>query len=236
MVNDLNESQPDWRKLDKLGLNLQAVLDLKDLPDDLLAQLKQCCNKNEEFNKLLLVGHAGKKLWEKVKYKVSQETHAIDQYSMSHVENFLQDAVGKNNFEMIFPSTHSVGLQKLGELAGWHFASPFRVGINNQWGSWYAYRAAALVKANWTTKIESELGSPCLNCEEKPCIGACAGDALEGEALSLNKCLDYRKLAGSRCVDRCLARMTCPVAHQHRYELEQIQYHYGRSIKFINKD
>jgi epoxyqueuosine reductase len=30
-----------------------------------------------------------------------------------------------------------------------------------------------------------------------------------------------------------LARLACPIAPEHQYDLEQVQYHYGRSLQMI---
>jgi hypothetical protein len=47
------------------------------------------------------------------------------------------------------------------------------------------------------------------------------------------ECSHFRLQENSPCHDRCLARLACPVAPEHRYELAQVQYHYGRSLQTI---
>ncbi|MFC1567623.1 hypothetical protein ACFL3K_00270, partial [Pseudomonadota bacterium] len=75
--------------------------------------------------------------------------------------------------------------------------------------------------------------SPCDSCMEKPCIPACPADALTGSDASLQPCIDYRLTGDSRCKDRCFSRMACPVAVEHKHSMQQLNYHYGRSMQTI---
>ncbi|MDX1812491.1 MAG: hypothetical protein R3240_11120, partial [Gammaproteobacteria bacterium] len=120
-----------------------------------------------------------------------------------------------------------------GERAGWHFDSPFRVGINNVWGSWFAYRVAILTNTNITPSAKQNTVSPCLNCHTRDCIQACPTEALDSSVLSFETCIEYRKLVNSSCQNTCHSRVACPVAVQHRYTQEQLHYHYSVSLKTI---
>jgi hypothetical protein len=48
-------------------------------------------------------------------------------------------------------------------------------------------------------------------------------------------CIDFRLQARSVCHDRCLSRMACPVAPEHRYDLDQLNYHYKYSLASIRR-
>jgi hypothetical protein len=53
------------------------------------------------------------------------------------------------------------------------------------------------------------------------------------EEFDFKKCFKYRQHPTSKCKDRCIARISCPVAPDARYPEEQIKYHYGRSLKSL---
>lgn len=211
------------------GLNLQAVFNLDDVPESCIQ------NENNSFTQLLLLAHAGRRLWKVLKNTGINSDNPIDDYSKQIVETYFQTQLPAHRYQILYPGPSAIGLRKLGELAGWHHDSPFRVGINSEWGSWFAYRAVVLCDTHFqpSTKITTE--SPCLKCSQKPCISACPANALEEGSLVLNKCITYRKQPESQCKLTCLSRVACPVAAHHRYSEEQINYHYGVSMKTIDK-
>lgn len=238
-----NQTKFDSEELSLVGLNLQATINLKQLPSNLVNQLSSISDKLDHYCQLILIGHAGRLLWQKVKAwqeskpSDAKSQHPIDDFSRIHVEDFFAQRFSSDDFELIFPlsdenQTH-IGLQTLGEMAGWHNTSPFAVGINQQWGSWFAYRAVVLIKSDYLSSEVASSPSPCLSCTHHICVQSCPADALVGNKLDLDRCISYRKVPDSRCKDRCIARMSCPVAGKHQYILEQIQYHYGRSLQTI---
>lgn len=224
-------------QLSLVGLNLQAVMNLKDLPSELINQFSSLTSQLSDYSQLVLIGHGGKLLWQKVKESGFRSDNTIDDYSREHVAKFFVERFSANDFRIIFPSNNTnqspLGLQKLGEIAGWHNQSPFRVGINHQWGSWFAYRAVVLVKSDYPVTQKLNADAPCLSCQERPCIPKCPANALVGDGLDLKACIAYRKQTESKCRDRCIARMACPVANKHQYNLEQTQYHYSLSMRMI---
>lgn len=227
-------NEVELQELNKKGLNLQAILNIDELPESLIDNLKAIEPELNLYSQVFLVGHAGKNLWRKVKNHIGKTRNPIDEHSANSVEQFLSKRTDVKKYKLIFPSNKPVGLQQLGIQAGWHYASPFRVGINKEWGSWFAYRAVALMRSEFKTrKFESE--SPCISCTDQVCISACPVDALTKGDLSLETCMSYRMGDQSSCADRCLSRMACPIAEEHQYSLEQIQYHYQLSYRRIRK-
>ena len=72
-------------QLDEAGLNRQHVFDLSQLPPELLAPL--CVGEHER--QLILFGHAGRRLWERVQAEAARSAHPIDEYSMRTVEDWI---------------------------------------------------------------------------------------------------------------------------------------------------
>jgi epoxyqueuosine reductase QueG len=107
--------------------------------------------------------------------------------------------------------------------------------VNQVWGSWFAYRVVVLADTEFEPTSPLTAASPCHSCTEKPCLSACPAEALEHGDFSLKLCIDYRLREHSQCKAQCLARLACPIAPEHRYSMEQINYHYGRSMQTIEE-
>ncbi len=221
--------------LNEKGLNIQAVININNIPAKLLSTINNSVTNTDQFKQLIILGHLGKLLWEKVNASTSGSDNPIDDYASLIVNNLFSQYYPDNHFEIAYPGSEVIGLQQLGQLAGWHNASPFKVGINDQWGSWFAYRAVVLADTNFISTDVLESISPCISCKEQLCISACPSNALVTGELDNQCCIDYRKQAVSDCKNTCLARVSCPVGSEYRYTDEQIHYHYGLSMRTIEE-
>lgn len=219
----------DFSALDTAGLNLQAVFDLAALPAEMRAQLDPA----HRYRRLILIGHGGRALWEQVKVAGLASAHPIDEFTTATVEAWLARQLPAAAHVLLYPGDGPVGLQALGRLAGWHHESPFRVGVNADWGSWFAYRAVVLVDADLPATAPMTGESPCASCTDKPCVAACPAGALDAPEFSLQKCIAYRKQPDSLCRITCVARTSCPVRPEHRYDDAQIAHSYSRSMAMI---
>lgn len=219
--------------LDRAGLNLQAVLNLDDLPPAVLADIRTRFDPGQHFRQLILIGHAGKALWAAVKAAGMVSENPIDDFTIRTVEQWFGDQYPGHRQQIIYPGDDAVGLQTLGKLAGWHHASPLMLGISEEWGTWYAYRAVLLADTDLAPTQPLAGESPCGGCREKPCIACCPAGALAPGAFALEKCVGFRKQPSSPCQTTCLARVACPVGSGHRYCDEQIRHTYGISLKVI---
>ncbi|MGD9831367.1 MAG: hypothetical protein AB7U92_01310 [Piscinibacter sp.] len=210
--------------LDEAGLNRQHIFDLARLPPDLLAPL----GLGEHERQLILIGHAGRLLWERVQKHATDPVHPIDSYSIGVVEQWAALALPQARIRFVYPkglpADRHIGLQRLGTLAGWHHPSPFMVGINARWGSWFAYRAAIIVDSELPASPVEDHGHPCVDCTAKPCIGACPASALDAGTMDMNACHRQRLLEASPCAYACPARQACPVGVEHRYDKSQVRH------------
>lgn len=225
----------DTALLDNAGLNRQAVFNIDDLPEDLAASVRAACADASAFRQLILIGHAGRTLWESVKSSGIESEHPIDEFTVQTVKRWCAQNHPENAYDLIYPGTEAVGLQRLGQLAGWHHATPFMVGIDGKWGTWYAYRAVVLADTAFTPTRPLAGAHPCDACASKTCIAHCPAGALEGGRFDFGKCIGYRKEAGSGCKATCLARLSCPVGETHRYCDEQIHHTYSLSMRAIER-
>lgn len=221
--------------LDDAGLNRQHVFDLHALPEALVAPLALQAHERQ----LILLGHAGRRLWERVQARPACSEHSIDDYSMEVAGQWLALAAPGARFRLVFPrglpAGRHVGLQRLGALAGWHHASPFMVGVDARWGSWFAYRVAIVADTCWPASPVEDLGHPCPGCEDRPCISACPARALDCGSMDVQACHAQRLKDGSPCALDCLARQACPVGAEHRYEPSQVRHSAAGSLAAIRR-
>ncbi len=220
------------------GLNLLHVFDLAALPPGLVATLGLDEQALARFRQLILIGHLGRDFWDALQRRGLHGSDPVDQFVTERVAAWMADELPGHAWRQVFPGPAPVGLQRLGQLAGWHHASPFWVGVDAEWGSWFAYRALLLTDTALPPTPRREAGSPCDGCVDKPCISACPAGALASEGTGpwrLQACLAHRKQPGSSCQDRCLARNACPAGERYRYGDAQTAYHYLQSLRFIRQ-
>lgn len=221
--------------LARAGLNRQAVFDIDDLPGEVVRQIGEACPPGAAFRQLILIGHAGRKLWQAVTEAGMDTDNPIDDFTVRTVEQWFAACQPRNRYAILYPGEIAIGLQRLGRLAGWHHPSPFMIGIDREWGTWYAYRAVLLADTRFAPTRPQASRSPCAECGHRLCIAACPAAAMAGGGFDLAKCAAYRRAEGSSCRHTCLARVSCPVGSEHRYGEEQIRHTYSISLKFIER-
>lgn len=220
------------------GLNLHFVFDIQQLPQPIFQQLKKHNRDLNDFKQLILIAHAGNQLWKTLEENditplTEQSNNPIDHFTISSINSWFNQHHPAIHKKIIYPSTQPIALQELGQLAHWHYPSPFLVGINDQYGTWFAYRAAILCDSDFIISEPIKSQSPCNTCQSKVCITQCPAQAISEAAFNMDACLNYRLKENSLCQKTCLARTACPVGKSQQYTDEQIRYHYGVSLKMI---
>lgn len=228
-----NRPEFDHNSLQRKGLNIHAVIDLDNLSSENLKNIEQSGVDLQLYNQLIVIGHLGQKLWKNISVSLTTSEHPIDDFSIASVQSLFETHYPAQSYEIIYPGDKVIGLQQLGSQLGWHYPSPFKVGINNEWGSWFAYRAVVLSDSHFAETKPLDSSSPCVDCQQQFCISACPAQALDNNEFEFTKCIDFRKQQASACRNQCLARLACPVGEQYRYTDEQVFYHYGVSMKTI---
>lgn len=223
----------DFSALNQAGLNLQAVFDLAEIAPAARRQL----DPQRRYGRLVLIGHGGKTLWEQLGASGWQAASAdpIDDFTRATLKAWLAAQWPADEHALLYPGDLPVGLQALGRLAGWHHESPFRVGVNAVWGSWFAYRAVLLTTAHLPATPRMAGESPCASCGGQPCVAACPAGALDENGFSLPQCLAGRRQPQSPCRLTCLARTRCPLRPEHRYPDAQMAHSYARSLAIIEQ-
>lgn len=234
-------SQPfEATVLTEKGFILQHIFDLSSLPRRFIETFENNDVDLKKFNQLILLGHGGRKLWHAMTNQDFAQPHPIDHFSCTTFNEAMSQVAPNSEYKILYPDhDHNhvhYNLQQLGQLAGWHHSSPFRVGINSEFGSWFAYRLLVIANTHFPVTKKVVSTSPCHTCLEKPCLTACPASAVHyHQEYEWQKCFDYRVTDDSLCHNRCVARLACPVAKQHQYTIDQVNYHYDLSRKHILK-
>ncbi|MET0046717.1 MAG: hypothetical protein ABW066_02910 [Sedimenticola sp.] len=221
-------------ELGSAGLNLVASIAWDSLPAEILDKFDTSKLTIRHPSSLILIGHAGRALWSSIPHSQFQQADPIDSFSRSAATRFAERLLGSGHYQLLYPGIHTPPLQALGRQVGWHHDSPLGIGINTQWGLWFAYRALLITDRKLPETTPLGGGNPCHACASKACIAHCGGSALSMETgLDLKACAAYRLRPASPCAESCPARLACPVASQHRYSSEQVRYHYRKSLKTL---
>lgn len=205
------------------GLNQLAVLDRQHLAEfDALAEIRS----------LLLIGNSGPDFWRKIPSTYFDRQHPVDDFAADTVTSCMAKYADMTTWSLLYPTArYCPPLQSLGKVAGWHYDSPLGLGVNPQWGLWFAYRAVVAVSIDLKYAIRSLFESPCVSCQSQACISACPGSAIaQGQSPDLMRCARYRLSPASACADTCISRLSCPVAPDLRYDEAQTNYHYKTAL------
>lgn len=218
------------------GLNLFATLPCEEFPNEIRQALLTEDIPLQVYRSLVLIGHGGRRLWQALTAFGMQTSDPVDHFSLVMARRFIDEFLDSPPVLMLYPAGYTIPLQQLGALAGWHHLSPLGLGINETYGVWFAYRAAFLTTLALPAIQNPKTTSPCDTCRDKPCIIACPAQAVQGVGqFRVSACVDFRLQTQSVCQDRCLSRLACPVAPEHRYEPAQLHYHYTHSLASIRQ-
>ena len=166
MNSPTRRPDPVFAELDACGLNLQAVFDVSRLPAAVRETLPAgACAR---YRQLLLIGNLGSAFWQHAAREGLHGEHPLDTFTRARVAAWLEGRLRGVRHQWLYPGEHRIGLQRLGTLAGWHQPSPFMVGVNEAWGSWFAYRAALLADTDLACTEPLAGASPCERCLDRP--------------------------------------------------------------------
>ena len=211
--------------LSEQGLNLIAVFDCTREP-----VAKMLGSQAVDFSRLLLIGNGGAGFWRVLQANSNDSKNPVDDFSRQIAVRMVEEYLHARSL-VLYPGDLNLPLQQLGALIGWHYPSPLGIGNHPKYGLWFAYRAVVLTDAPLVPTVPIMGSSACLSCDNQPCLSACPAQALAqlGQP-NIERCLSWRTTPDSSCETTCLARLVCPVGRKHRYDMQQIEYHYGRSL------
>jgi len=162
--------------LSEHGLNMVSVLNCIDLPEKTATNMSSSGIPLVDYRRLMLIGHGGRLMWEKLQSTALESKDPVDQFATSITRSFIHDYLDNSEFFWLFPEPdYSVPLQQLGEAAGWCSPSPLGLGISAEFGLWFAYRAAFLIDSDLPlTSVQPHL-SPCSTTALHHCLSTRSG-------------------------------------------------------------
>ena len=184
---------------------------------------------------LLLIGNGGSSFWAKFSCSPEYEggqADPLDRWSR-RVGQLLAAKMGG---QVIFPfegPPHAPFLSWAGKT-GKVVPSRLSLSIHERFGLWHAYRfALAIPELPDQSSTGSELVSPCLTCEDKPCLGVCPVNAFAGQFYQVDQCMDYLVSdTTSACRELgCASRRACPVGKVFTYDPEHAKFHMDAFVK-----
>lgn len=222
-------------ELDRIGLDLCASFAIRDLPVSILASLTD--NAGELYRSLLLVGSRGARFWDYLQSVNDVTGHPFNTVSQKMTEKILRDCYPQISILCLYPGDeYRLPLQQLGHLAGWGRPSALGLDIDQQHGTWFAYRTALLVSESLPQTAARVSDPVCETCVEKPCRTACPVEAVQTiGGFNISACMGFRVRECSPCADKCLARLACPFGVEYRYSPEQLAHHSSFSLASIKR-
>lgn len=223
--------------LSEQGFNLFAILDYATLPPAIQATIPIADVAVEDEHlpaRVLLLGHGGKQLWRAMEQaNAFAAADPVDTFSINTTRHFIDHYLDAPPSLLLYPTADIVvPLQQLGTLAGWHQPSPLGIGINVEFGLWWAYRTAVFIRADLPIIKQTlpEL-STCGQCVDKTCVLSCPAKAVDAvKPLNFPACMELRLRPQSICAGQCVARRACPIAPEHEYTTAQMAHHYASSL------
>ena len=105
--------------------------------------------------------------------------------------------------------------------------SPIGVMMHPKFGLWHSYRFALLGADFGLQETRQTAASPCLSCDDQPCLQRCPVGAFDATGYAVDRCASYlQQTPGAECHQQgCLARYACPVAPELRYDPAQGRFH-----------
>jgi cyanocobalamin reductase (cyanide-eliminating) / alkylcobalamin dealkylase len=116
-----------------------------------------------------------------------------------------------------------VAIQRLAELAGLAWLAPSNLSIHPVYGPWIALRAVAVFDVEGPTKPPARVEDPCGACVQA--CGPAFHRALHGDL----------SLASEPWRLWVAVRDACPLGRTHRYDEDQIVYHYAKDRSVLRR-
>lgn len=184
---------------------------------------------------LLMIGNGGSSIWPFFRGSpeyADGQPDPLDRWSRRVGNRIARDASGIAIFPFEGPP-HQPFLS-WADKTGLAVSSRLSLYIHKTFGLWHAYRFALVVPGeSGQSSNRGTYSSPCLSCEEKPCLAACPVNAFAGKSYRVEPCIDYLIAdSTSRCRELgCEARRACPIGKAFTYLPEHAKFHMEAFVK-----
>jgi len=201
-----------------------------------------------EAKTLVVIGNGGGQFWEGFRaycqerpgYLQGRE-HPLDDYTVEVIEKTLTPILAQSGvvYRYLYPFrfwSEPVSFMHLARAAGLAGPSFLGVVIHPVYGPWMALRAALLINQELHVEPTATGFDPCPTCVERACMAACPASAISAQkGWDIPACVQHRLRVTTDCVDYCRARFDCVYGREHRYPLDELQYHQQFSFTEMKK-
>lgn len=174
---------------------------------------------------LILIGNTGPRMWQIFSRDVPENPHPLDTWTRRVLTPVARDFGAQVVFPFDGPPYHP--FQRWAMRAD--DVTPSLIGplIHPVYGMWHAYRGAFLFEDRLELPPKRSTPSPCMTCDDKPCLDTCPVSAFRPGAYDVAACREHiAALQGKPCLSMgCAARRACPVGRDHIYEPDQAAFH-----------
>jgi hypothetical protein len=197
---------------------------------------------------IVVIGNGGGEFWRGFRAYceahpgyLQERAHPLDDYTVETIESMLTPILqtAKAFYRFLYPFrfwTEPVSFMHLARAAGLAGPSLLGVMIHPEYGPWMALRTAVLIDQELSLRPHVSGFDPCPTCVERPCLSACPASAISvGKGWDIPACVQHRLQHTEDCVDYCHARYNCVYGREHRYPLDELQYHQRRSFAEMKK-
>lgn len=229
------------------GLNLIGTTTIADY-EALVPSQYHVTSLLPKAKALVVIGNGGGQFWQGFRehcavhpdYLHAHE-HPLDDYTVEVIEQALTPILSQADakYRYLYPFrfwSEPVSFMHLARAASLAGPSILGVTIHPVYGPWMALRAAVLINRELYAEPVVAGFDPCPTCTERACISACPANAISVEKnWNIPSCVHHRLRVTSDCVDYCLARFDCVYGREHRYPLDELQYHQRQSFAEMRK-
>ena len=201
-----------------------------------------------EAKTLVVIGNGGGQFWEgfrsyyqKRPSYLQEHEHPLDDYTVEVIEKTLTPILAQSGsaYCYCYPFrfwSEPVSFMHIAQAAGLASPSILGVVIHPVYGPWMALRAAVLINQELHAEPVAAGFNPCPTCVERACMAACPASAISTEkGWDIPGCVQHRLRVTTDCVDYCRARFDCVYGREHRYPLDELQYHQQFSFTEMKK-
>jgi ferredoxin len=183
----------------------------------------------------MLVGNAGSSFWSRFERSPEYSDghpHPMDRWS-KRIGLAVATELGA---EAIFPfeGPPYPPILQWAKAAGQAFPSPVSMFIHHEYGLWHAYRFALRFPQPLLGPFPAPgKVSPCLSCNDQPCLAACPVDAFSENSYRVDDCVDFLvSHESSECWENgCGARKACPVATEYQFHSIHARFHMDAFVR-----
>ena len=173
---------------------------------------------------LILIGPLEPDFWDHVTAQpewLDGQPNPLDRWSRRVIGRLACSLGGKALFPFGGPPWHP--FIAWAKASGRAFTSPVELLVHDYAGMMVSYRGALALKER--LELPPTGPSPCLSCEDKPCLSACPVNALTDGHYDVPACRSYLD-QGAECLHKgCLARRACPISQGYGRLEVQSAYH-----------